>query len=148
MILLDANILLYLANLDAPEHAPTKRWMDSVFEGPEWIGLPWISIWAFLRISTNRRLLPIPLSSNEAFQIIHQLLDTPRVVIVQPGPRHSVILEKLLSDHQVVGPLVTDSVLAALAIEHGASIASTDEDFRRFPEVPWINPLRESDRTQ
>jgi hypothetical protein len=142
LILLDANILLYLSNLDAPEHAQTKRWMDNLLEGPQWIGLPWVTIWAFIRISTNRRLFPTPLTVSEAFQVIHKLLAAPRVMIVQPGPRHSVILEKLLTEHQAAGPLVTDAVLAALAMEQGASVASTDEDFRRFPEVHWINPLR------
>jgi predicted nucleic acid-binding protein len=59
---------------------------------------------------------------------------------VQAG-RAAEILEKLIIDHGATGPLVTDAVLAALAIENGALLASTDQDFRRFPTLRWMNPL-------
>jgi hypothetical protein len=75
------------------------------------------------------------------FAIIEEWIAQPGIVVVQPGPRHAEILKRLIIEHGVTGPLVMDAVLAALALENGASLASTDQDFRRFPELRWVNPL-------
>ncbi len=142
MILLDANILLYAYNADAPEHKAAARWLAKLIAGNETIALPWVTLWAFIRIGTNPRIWPSPLPAQEAFAIIGELLKQPGIVVLQPGPRHGEILQKLVSECRATGPLVTDAVLAALALEHGASLASTDQDFRRFPDLRWVNPLR------
>ena len=105
------------------------------------VGLPWVTIWAFVRIGTNSRIWPNPLPVARAFAIIGDWLAQPGVVPLNPGPLHARILEKLVRDHGAVGSLVTDAVLAALALEYGASLASTDQDFRRFPNLRWTNPL-------
>jgi toxin-antitoxin system PIN domain toxin len=104
------------------------------------VGLPWPTLWAYLRILTNRRLpsaVPAPL----AFEAIRNLLAHPRATAVEPGPRHAAILEQMVVEGQAVGALISDAVLAALAIEHGATLASTDRDFARFPGLRWVNPL-------
>jgi toxin-antitoxin system PIN domain toxin len=98
-------------------------------------------MWAFIRISTNSRIWANPKSARDAFVIIGEWLRQPGVVPLHPGPRHAEILEKLISDHGATGPLVTDAVLAALAMENGALLVSTDQDFRRFPTLRWLNPL-------
>jgi uncharacterized protein len=100
-----------------------------------------VTIWAFIRISTNSRIWPNPRPVREALAIVGEWLAQSGVVPLQPGPLHAGILEKLVSDHGAIGPLVTDAVLAALAMEHGALLASTDQDFRRFPGLRWLNPL-------
>ena len=141
MIVLDANILLYAYNADAPEHKPARRWLNGRLEGPDWIGLPWLTIWAFLRISTNPRLFPRPLTVDESFSIVRAWLASPRVVVVEPGPRHGELLEELVRANQAAGPLVTDAALASIAKEHGASLVSTDRDFARFSDLDWLNPL-------
>ena len=87
--------------------------------------------------------MPEPLAPREAFAIIRQLTAQPRVTIVEPGPRHAEILEAIVIDGQVSGPLVTDAVLAALALEQGATLASTDRGFARFKRLQWTNPLDE-----
>ncbi len=142
MTLLDANILLYAYDADAPHHAPVERWLQNLLASDEIIGLPWVTLWAFVRVSTNSRLHAKPKTVSEAFSIIRTWLAQPGVVTVDPGPRHARILEDLLNKYGASGPLVTDAVLAALALENGAAIASTDQDFRRFPDVRWINPLQ------
>lgn len=82
-----------------------------------------------------------PLSAKRAFAILEEWIAQPGVVVLQPGPRHMEILKRLILEYSVTGPLVTDAILAALAIENGALLASTDQDFRRFAELRWINPL-------
>jgi uncharacterized protein len=141
VIVLDANLLLYAYNADCPEHVRARHWLEDLFASAEWIGLPWLTLWAFLRISTNPRLFPRPLTAHEAFGILHHWLALPRVVAVQPGPRHTEILEKFVTENRASGALVTDAALAALTFEHGAELASTDQDFSRFTGLRWTNPL-------
>jgi toxin-antitoxin system PIN domain toxin len=137
---LDANVLLYAYNADAPQHAAAAAWLNELFSGQEMIGLPWATIWAFLRISTNARLWPNPKPAKEAFEIVREWLDRPGIVILEPGPRHVQILERLVMGHRVSGPMVSDAVMAAIALEYGAILASTDRDFSRFTDLRWINP--------
>lgn len=141
MTIVDANVLLYAYNADAPQYEVASRWVANLFKGAELIGLPWVTIWAFIRISTNSRVFANPRAAKEAFEIVSEWLAQPGVVALHPGPRHAEILEKLVCEYGAIGPLVTGAVLAALAIENGALLALTDQDFRRFPDVRWVNPL-------
>jgi uncharacterized protein len=141
VIILDANILLYAYNADASQHLDTRRWLEQQLTAVDRIGIPWVTLWGFLRISTNPRLTRVALGVEEVFQAVRDLLDHSQVTIVEPGPRHAEILEQLVRQAGASGPRVTDAVLAALAIEHGATLASTDRDFSRFPKLRWINPL-------
>ncbi len=141
MMILDANILLYAYNADAPQQVAAARWLAELVQSDETIALPWVTIWAFLRIATNHRIWSNPLSSGQVFDIINAWLAQPGLILLQPGQRHAEILQRLVTAHGASGPLVTDAVLASLAIENGASLASTDQHFRRFPDLQWINPL-------
>lgn len=141
MTILDANLLLYAYNADAPEHDAARAWVQGILAGRDWVGLAWLTIWAFLRISTNPRLFLQPLPVQEAFEIVRGWLALPSVVIIQPGTRHTDILEELAVENQAGGPLLTDAALAAMAIEQGAVLASTDRDFSRFQRLQWLNPI-------
>ena len=141
MTILDANLLLYAYNADAPQQSVAARWLAELLESDETIALPWVTVWAFIRIATNSRIWPNPLSAEQVFAIIEEWIAQPGVVVLQPGPRHTEILKRLMIEHSVTGPLVTDAILAALALENGAFLASTDQDFRRFPDLRWTNPL-------
>ena len=141
MTLLDANILLYAGNAQLPQHPTTNSWLSDRLQTSEVLALPWVTVWAFLRISTNPRLLPQPLAPAEAFSVVREYREQPGVVILEPGPRHMEILERIVVRYNVRGPLVTDAVLAAHAIEHGAILASADQGFSRFSELKWFNPL-------
>lgn len=144
MTILDANLLLYAYNADAPQRPAAARWLTELLNSGEIIALPWVTAWAFIRIATNSRIWSNPLSAKQAFAIIEEWIAQPGVVVLQPGPRHPEILKRLILEHGVTGPLVTDAVLAALALETGAFLASTDQDFRRFPDLRWTNPLGQS----
>jgi toxin-antitoxin system PIN domain toxin len=141
VILIDANILLYAYNAHAPQNSAATRWLSNLLAAPDTIALPWITIWAFLRISTNPRIWSNPLHAQQAFDIVGEWLLQPGVVVLQPGPRHTELLKQIVIEHNAAGAIMTDAVLAALAIEHGATLASTDQEFRRFRGLRWINPL-------
>jgi len=141
MILVDANILLYAYHPRAPRHAASRAWLESVLSGSQFVRFAWVSLWAFLRISTNPRAFEQPLSPPEAMAAVSSWLAQPGAGILEPGERHLEILSRLLAEGQAAGPLVMDAALAALAIEHGATLHTTDRDFARFPGLDWTDPL-------
>ena len=140
MIVIDANILLYAYQPRATQHDVCRKWLEQVFNDPAQIGLPWQTIQAFIRISTHPRVFAAPLSINEATDIVAEWLRLPQVVQIGPSDRYWTIFADLLRGAQVRGPLVTDAALAAIAIEHGATLFSTDQDFSRFKGLKWQDP--------
>ena len=140
MILVDANVVLHAYHPRSEKHEPCRVWVEEAFSGMTPVGLPWITIWAFLRISTNPRAFEHPLTIKESRDIVSAWLDAPVARLIEPGEQYWGILSKLLVEAQVSGPLVTDAALAALALEHGASVCTTDRDFSRFPGVKSIDP--------
>ena len=142
MILIDANILLHAYNAGSKDHETARRWLEARLSGTELVRVAWLTVWAFLRISTNPRAFEHPLSMSEAREIVASWLDRPNADVLDPGERHWDILAALLDDGQTVGPLVMDAVLAAVAIEHGATLCTSDRDFSRFDGLAWINPLQ------
>jgi uncharacterized protein len=140
-MLVDANLLLYAANEDDPQHHAARAWLDGVLNGSTRIGLPWQSLTAFLRVSTNPRLFDAPLTADDACQWVADWLAAPAAWVPAPTAAHFDVLGDLVRRYRVIGPLVTDAALAALAIEHGIPVASTDSDFARFREIRWENPL-------
>jgi uncharacterized protein len=141
MILIDANLLLYAYNASSEHHQKAQHWFEKVMNHPEPVCFAWSSIMAFLRISTNPRIFPHALTINEALLIVSEWLSLPQVQTLNPTERHFEILKALLPKGQASGALVMDGHLAALAIEHGALLCTTDRDFARFPGVKVSNPL-------
>jgi toxin-antitoxin system PIN domain toxin len=141
-VILDANVLLYARNTDDPRHEPARAWLMEALNGETRVGLPWQSLTAFLRIVTHPRVFADPLTPDQAWQQVEEWLGAPRAWVPEPTPRYVTILGRLVTTHQVQGPLVTDAQLAALAIDHGVALVSTDADFARFDEVRWVNPVR------
>jgi len=141
MILIDVNLLIYAVNEDAPLHEEARSWLEQVLTGPETVALSWMVLLAFLRISTRPGLFRNPLSVKHAFEVMSSWLDQPFVTVVQPGPRHFQELRNILEPFGTAGNLASDAHLAALAIEHGAELCSSDNDFSRFPRLNFRNPL-------
>jgi toxin-antitoxin system PIN domain toxin len=144
VILLDANLLLYAYNSTFEQHKRAKAWLERALSEPAPVGLPWTTILAFLRVGTNPRAFPNPLGPDEATTIVSSWLAHPMVVIAEPGGRHWEILSSLLRSTQSRGPRVMDAHLAALAIEYGATLCTTDNDFKLFPGLQLQNPLETS----
>ncbi|MEM9033403.1 MAG: TA system VapC family ribonuclease toxin [Actinomycetota bacterium] len=140
-MLVDANILLYSVDEASPFHEPARDWMVDALNGPRRVGLPWLSMTAFLRIVTNPRALDSPLTPAEAWQIADGWLGAPAAWVPSAGPSHHELLRRLVIDHDLRAGLISDAALAALCIEHGLDIVSADSDFARFTEITWINPV-------
>jgi uncharacterized protein len=141
LILLDANLLLYAYHPQATQYRAARKWLEESLSGPEPVGLCWQTLLAFLRISTNHRVFERPLTADEAGTIVSSWLAVPAAVVLTPGERYWAILHGLLKSAQVAGPLVTDAALAALSIEHGTTLCTTDRNFSRFPGLKILNPL-------
>jgi toxin-antitoxin system PIN domain toxin len=142
VILVDANILLYAEDQLSPRHIAARAWWDSELSGTSPVCLCWTVMGAFIRIGTNPRVFEHPLSIDQALARIQSWIDQPCTRIVSPTDRHWTVFQKMLRDGQAVANLVTDAHLAALAVEHGCELISTDSDFSRFPGIRWRNPLK------
>lgn len=141
MILIDANLLIYAVNSDSPSHRRAKAWLETTISGPDTVGLSWSVLLAFLRLTTRSGVFRNPLPVKKAFDIVDAWLAQPSVVVVDPTARHLRIVRDLLLPLGTAGNLTSDAHLAALAIDHGAELCSSDSDFDRFPRLRWRNPL-------
>ena len=141
MILVDANLLLYAKYADYEQHPTALAWLDERLNGTARVGLPWVSLLAFLRIGTNPRLRPRPMSTRQAWTQVQEWLALANVWIPEPNEGHVEILGTLLASTRATGNLISDAHLAALAIEHGLVLCSTDGDFARFAGLRWQNPI-------
>jgi toxin-antitoxin system PIN domain toxin len=144
VILLDANVLIYAVDADAPQHAKARRWLEHALSGDTSVGLPWIVALAFLRVTTRAGVLRRQLSAEQAIAYVDEWLDQPYVELIGPGASHWPLLKKLLREVGAAGNLTSDAHLAALAIESGSELASTDNDFRRFAGLRLVNPLADA----
>jgi len=141
VILIDANLLIYAYSSNFPQHPAARQWLDQQINGLARVGLPWASLLAFLRITTNPRMFSHPLPMPKAWKQVESWLACETVWVPSPTDRHSSVLGNLLGQGNVHGNLVSDAHLAALAIEHGLTLCSADGDFARFPSLNWHNPL-------
>jgi len=141
VIVPDVNLLIYAVNQDAPEHERARSWLESTLSGSEPVGLPWLVLVAFLRLTTNRRVFQSPLTATQALGLVTGWLSQPCAMALNPGERHWLILSRLLLRAGTAGNLTNDAHLAAIAIEHNARLCSADNDFRRFADLSFENPL-------
>jgi toxin-antitoxin system PIN domain toxin len=140
---LDVNLLLYAYDSRTTQHVKAKRWVASALSGSELIGLPWQTLSAFVRIATSPRLPGDRFTVEEAASIVDQWIELAVVRLLGPGERHWAYFRRMLVDGAASGPLTTDAQLAALTIEYGGVLCTTDRDFARFPGLKWMNPLAE-----
>jgi toxin-antitoxin system PIN domain toxin len=141
VILVDANLLVYAHVASFGQHAAARDWLDGKLNGAAPVGLPWESLLAFLRLVTNPRVFEQPEPVAAAWDQVRDWLDCPNVWIPLPTESHRTVLGELLSATGAHANLAPDAHLAALSIEHGLVLCSTDGDFARFPGLRWENPL-------
>lgn len=142
MKLPDVNLLLYALDTSSARHDEARDWVELTLSGTETVALTWVTLLAFLRLSTRAAVFTAPINPADALDIIDGWLAQPAVTIVHPTDRHSAVLRDLLAPLGTGGNLTTDAHLAALAIEHGAELCSCDGDFARFAGLRWTDPLR------
>lgn len=135
MVIVDANVLLYAVDRASAHHDRSRTWLDTTLAGNEAVAFAWIALLAFIRIATNPSILTNPMSVDDAMAQVEAWLAAPAGVIAEPTSRHAAVLRGLLRESGSAGNLTSDAHLAALAIEHGADVASFDRDFARFSGV-------------
>jgi uncharacterized protein len=141
-VIVDANILLYAVDSASQSHDPAREWLEAALNDETRLGLPWVSLSAFLRTSTHPRAAAAPISPAQAWEFVSDWLDAELTWIPEPTRRYAEVFRRLMVDGDLRGNLATDAHLAALAIEHGIGVCSADSDFARFSEVKWVNPMR------
>jgi uncharacterized protein len=138
----DVNLLLYAADETSVRHKPARQWLEATLSATETVALAWATLVGFVRLSTNPTIFDRPLDADEALDLVDGWLAQPCVTVVDPTDRHSAVLRDLLAPLGAAGNLTSDAHLAALAIEHGATLCSCDTDFARFSGLRWTDPLR------
>ena len=141
MIVADVNLLVHAHDSQSRRHEAAREWWETLMNGTGSVGLPWVAVLGFIRISTNPKILDNPLDVGSACGRVRSWLAQPQTMLIHPGDRHADILFELLEAVGAAGNLTTDAHLAALAIEHQAELHSTDADMARFPGLRWVNPL-------
>lgn len=132
MKLPDTNVLLDAVNEDAPRHEIARDWFNGVLSNAEPVGFAWLGLLGFLRIVTKPAIFPRPLKPAGALDLVEDWLARPQATVLQPGDRHPSLLRELIEKAGTAGDLTSDAHLAAIAIEHGARLATFDTDFYRF----------------
>ena len=141
MILVDANLLIYAVDRDSSHHRAARAWLEAILSNTVPVGLAWIVVLSFLRVTTRAGIMRKPMASERAIAYVDSWLAQPQVVLVRPGEQHWAILRNLLQTSGTGGNLTSDAHLAALAIEQGWAIYTTDHDFRRFAGVKVVHPI-------
>lgn len=140
-MLVDANLLIYAVDERSPHHEASYRWLCEVLNGDQRVGLPWLSLGAFVRITTHPRASEHPLSPSDAWAFVEDWLDSDLTWIPAPTDHHASILGRLIRHYDLRANMITDAQVAALALEHGLVVHSADTDFARFSEITWVNPI-------
>lgn len=141
MKIVDVSVLIYACNSASEHHTRAREWWESALNGDESVGFNWLIVIGFLRMATNPVIFERPMSGDVAFRLVEQWLSLESVSLVPEKRDHWRLLRELTSATEASGNLVPDAHLAALAISYGATLVSCDNDFRRFPELRWENPL-------
>lgn len=142
MFVVDVNLLIYAVNSDAAEHAIVRTWLETEINAGTPIGMPWVALLGFVRLSINPKILSQPLTLGQALGQVTEWLSLPNVSVMEPGIDHLTHFSTTCQTVNAGPNLITDAHLAAIAQEHGATIASCDTDFGRFPGLGWVNPLK------
>ena len=140
MLLLDVNVVIAAHRVDHAQHAVARPWFDDLVDAPEPFSVPTVVWQSFLRLVTNRRVLERPTRMIDAFAFLDAVCAQPNHVLLAPGPQHFELLRSVCETADATGDLVPDAVLAAIALEHGAVVASFDRDFARFTAIEHVIP--------
>lgn len=142
MKLADVNVLVHAVDEEANQHDAARTWLEAALSGTETVAFAWLVLVGFVRVASNPAVMETPLATGEALAIVEEWLAQPPATIVTPTDRHPAVLRDLLAPLGAGGNLVPDAHLAALAVEHGATLVSFDNDFSRFPGLRWADPRR------
>lgn len=146
MIVPDLNLLIYAHNAADHRHVAARTWWEDCVNGDEPVGLAWVTVMGFVRLTTSRQVLVVPLPVGTALGVVEGWLAQPIIRLLVPGRHHAQHCFGFLRKLGVGGNLTTDAHLAALALDYQAELHSSDTDFARFPGLRWCNPLERKAR--
>ncbi|UCC73727.1 MAG: type II toxin-antitoxin system VapC family toxin [Gemmatimonadota bacterium] len=140
MVLLDVNVLVHAYREDAPRHVPVRAWLEGLVYSDSAFAVSDLVLSGFLRVVTHPRIFAPPTPLERALEFADALRSQPNCIVLAPGDRHWSIFTRLCREGDARGNLVADAYLAALAVESGSELVSTDRDFARFAELDWLAP--------
>ncbi len=140
MILIDVNVLVHAFREDAPRHAALRPWLEGVINSDSSFGFSDLVLSGFLRIVTHPKVFTPPTPLAPALDFAEAVRSQPNCISISPGERHWSIFTRLCRECETRGNLIPDAFLAALAIESGSELITTDRDFSRFPGLRWRPP--------
>jgi toxin-antitoxin system PIN domain toxin len=142
MILPDVNVLVYAFHKASPKHADYHAWLTDLVNGPAPLGLSDLTVTGFSRIVTNRRIYdrPATIADAQAFVDAIAAAQPTRWIGATAATWHQ-FANLAADDPQIRANLVPDAWLAALAITHGARLASADRGMARYPGLDWFDPV-------
>ena len=144
MIFPDLNILVYAYNTASKKHVQAAEWLESALNGDEKVCFCWHTILGFIRMSTTPSMFPGHFNNSVAISIATEWMSNHNSIMLSPSERHFSIFTRLAKETGFTGSRISDVHLAALAIEHSVTFASTDRDFRRFESLKLIDPLADA----
>lgn len=143
MILPDVNVLIYAFDADADRHTDYRAWLAAALAGAEGLALADVVLAGFIRITTHPRIMRHPARTATAVEFVGALqASKPARPITATNAVWSTFRRLVDSDRAIAGNLVPDAFLAALAIAHGARIATADRGFGRFPDLGFFDPVQ------
>ena len=140
MISPDVNLLVYAHDDTSPFYRDASAWLEKTLSNEE-VFFSWQSICGFLRIVTNIRIYKTPMGLNDALEIVDSWLELENAHLISLNKTNWQLFKKMMTDGQAKGDLIMDAHLAAIAASNGATVASTDRDFTRFPGISLIDPI-------
>src|SRR3990172_6989109 len=141
MRLVDVNVLVYAFRVDAPGHAAHRAWVETLVGADEAYAVSDHVLAGFLRVVSHPRVFHPPTPIGPALAFAHAFREQANAVPLAPGARHWDIFTRLCREAGARGNLVPDVWIAALAIESGCELVTTDRDYARFPGLRWRHAL-------
>jgi toxin-antitoxin system PIN domain toxin len=138
----DVNVLLYASDQASPKYDKAIQFLQSRASDPELFCIFWLTLMAYIRISTHPSIFSQPLSPGEALGNVESLIGLPRVRVLSEDDGFLAIYRQVTGKLPVRGNLVPDAHLAALLLQHGVTkIYTADSDFKKFEFLEVSNPF-------
>jgi len=139
--IVDTSVLIPAVTPSLSQHGPARSALEAAINDDRPLGLVWVVVSGFVRLTTKPGLFEHPLAIAEAWGFVEDWLQHPNVRVVQETEEHARLWSELLRATASGGNLTTDAWIAAIALAHGASVLTLDSDFARFPSLRWESPL-------
>ena len=138
----DTNVLIHAVNDNSSEQSHCQLLLMEARSEDPLSHLTWNICYEFLRVSTHPTAFPSPLTSDEAYEFLSELLNSPGFELLGHTDQHrSVLAETLTELPEIRGNVMHDLHTAVLMRENNIDrICTFDRDFQRFPFLTVVDP--------